>query len=142
MTFEELYQLRSGTTVDSWDDEGIKCLIVRGPGSLCAYLGIPKEHPCAGKHYDDIDLRVHGGLTFSQAGEVETPWDPALYWIGWDYAHYRDKTFYDLQFSYGHYGEHGWTDEEVKPQVIEAAKQYKELLQATTGETIRKTSEE
>ena len=28
------------------------------------YVGLPDEHPCSGKGYDDIDVNVHGGLTY------------------------------------------------------------------------------
>lgn len=56
-----------------WLDEatGLPCLIVRGPsGALCGYVGVPRGHPCHGKHYDAVyeiveDLDIHGGLTFS-----------------------------------------------------------------------------
>lgn len=60
-----------------WDDEpdkkqwrdpasGLPCLIVRGPsGSLCGYVAVGPDHPAYGKGYDDVDVTVHGGLTFA-----------------------------------------------------------------------------
>jgi hypothetical protein len=66
---------------------------MRGPVSLCAYMGIPKSHPLAGFSYKDIPLRVHGGLTFSSEGTGNYPSD--YYWYGWDYAHCDDYSFYN-----------------------------------------------
>lgn len=51
-----------------WIDEttGLDCLIVRnGVGALCGYVGVPEGHPMYRKHYDEVDVRAHGGLTFS-----------------------------------------------------------------------------
>ena len=51
-----------------WLDEatGLPCLIVRGPvGALCGYVGVPEGHPHFEQKYDDVDVRVHGGLTFA-----------------------------------------------------------------------------
>ena len=31
---------------------------------LCGYLGVPKDHPWYGKDYDEVDVEVHGGLTY------------------------------------------------------------------------------
>lgn len=45
---------------------GLDCLIVRGPaGALCGYVGVPESHQLFEKGYDDADVSVHGGLTFS-----------------------------------------------------------------------------
>lgn len=47
---------------------GLPCLIVRGPmGNLCGYAAVPPGHPWHGKGYDerDVDVEVHGGLTFA-----------------------------------------------------------------------------
>lgn len=41
------------------------CLILRQDmGHLCGYIEIPEDHPYYDKGYDDMDLFVHGGLTF------------------------------------------------------------------------------
>jgi hypothetical protein len=58
-----------------WKDEatGLACLIVRGPsGSLCGYVGVERGHPAHGAGYDDVDVKVHGGLTFA-SGCAEHP---------------------------------------------------------------------
>lgn len=84
-----------------WRDKetGYPCLIVRGPvGALCGYVGVPPEHPCSGKHYNDVDVNAHGGLTFADACHeggnichVPLPGEPdAVWWFGFDCAHSGD----------------------------------------------------
>jgi hypothetical protein len=66
---------------------GCDCTIIRnGLGSLCGYVRVPDGHPWHGKHYDDIDAKVHGGLTFS--GKLRADMDG--WWIGFDCAHSGD----------------------------------------------------
>ena len=70
-------------------------------GHRCGYVGLPKYHPMNGADYDDIDINVHGGLTYSENthktryGE-EYPVDDERYWLGFDCAHYMDKRDPDL----------------------------------------------
>ncbi len=136
-TFEELAQDNVGTVYEDFVEKGIRCRILRGPGSLVAYLGIPPKHPLAGKNYDDVPLDVHGGLTFGDMGgeqEHRTDnWPAGYYWYGWDYSHWMDKAFYYYEYPnifdpVRHANEHGWTVEEVKLEVIEAAGQMRKLL--------------
>lgn len=47
------------------------------------YVAIPKGHPYYGRHYDDIDVRIHGGLTY---GRMED----GMWVIGFDTAHGGD----------------------------------------------------
>lgn len=54
------------------------------------YIGLPKEHPWFGKEYDELDVDVHGGLTFSDY-RPETGRD--IWWIGFDTAHYMDDKY-------------------------------------------------
>jgi hypothetical protein len=83
-----------------WRDAetGLPCLIVRNHmGALCGYVGVPPGHPDHGKDYDDVDVEVHGGLTYAapcsegvichvpQEGEPDDVW-----WLGFDCAHYLD----------------------------------------------------
>ncbi len=61
-----------------------------------AYVRVPHEHKYHMKHYDEIPIECHYGLTYSE---------PYLYLgnndyaigsiIGWDYAHYGDYCGYD-----------------------------------------------
>ena len=87
-----------------WQDKatGLPCLIVRNPiGALCGYVGVPAGHPVHGKGYDDVDVGVHGGLTFADrchegAEEHSICHKPApgesddVWWLGFDCAHAGD----------------------------------------------------
>jgi len=89
--------------VRPWEDEpdhaewvqyisGYKCRIKRNEvtGTLCGYVGIPKEHRFWGVNYDghreleDIADNVHGGLTYSAQG------DDGWWYFGFDTAHSED----------------------------------------------------
>lgn len=47
--------------------------------------------------YDDYEIEVHGGLTFF--GTPLTREDGT--WLGWDYGHYCDYTYYNVVDSLG-----------------------------------------
>ena len=74
-------------------ETGYKCRILRNEttGTLCGYVGIPKEHRLYGMTYQraengDNDFEVHGGLTFSGAmGEGDV-----YHFFGFDTAHGGD----------------------------------------------------
>src|SRR3972149_9521935 len=70
----------------------VKYQVMRGPVSLCAYVGVPMDHSLAYQKYQDIDLDCHGGLTFSQVGDG-IKWEAGYWWLGWDYAHFGDRTY-------------------------------------------------
>ncbi|WP_157266534.1 hypothetical protein [Azohydromonas aeria] len=64
----------------------LRALVLRGPMSLLAYIGVPLDHWAAGT---DLDFRCHWGITFE--GEGEGMMRPAgWYWWGWDYGHCTD----------------------------------------------------
>lgn len=81
-----------------WEDEatGLPCLMHRHPGtgSWCGYVGVREGHPHYRKHYDELDLEVHGGLTYSDEcnGEIchETPEPDDVWWLGFDCVHLGD----------------------------------------------------
>ena len=128
MTFEELAKLKSGTILKDWYDDGIRYLIMRGPCALCAYFGIPIDHPLAGSSYDDLPVGCHGGLTFGSEGDGEMR--PAgFYWYGWDYAHSGDKSFYNLDDGYeGLLGDKAWTLKAVEEDVNWNSYEIKRLV--------------
>ena len=91
-----------------WQDEatGLPCLAVRVPdtGHWCGYVGVSGGHPLfhvSYQDYDRVDVRVHGGLTFSDACS-HGPEDRAIchvpepgqsddvWWFGFDCAHHMD----------------------------------------------------
>lgn len=86
-----------------WTDEetGYPCLIVRNHwGSLCGYVGLSRSHPLYEKDYDEVDVDVHGGLTYSnhcQDGpeeevvcHVPDDGDDDVWWLGFDCGHTWD----------------------------------------------------
>lgn len=88
-----------------WQDNetGYPCLIVRGTvGALCGYVGVGENHPAYGKDYNDVDVAVHGGLTYAarcqEQGEQDTnichipeiDEPDNIWWLGFDCAHSGD----------------------------------------------------
>jgi hypothetical protein len=82
---------------------GLPCVTHRGAsGSWCGYVGIPSTHPLHGKSYNDVDVHVHGGLTFADECHgmkedgrgichVPGPGEPDdVWWFGFDCAHLGD----------------------------------------------------
>ncbi len=55
-----------------------------------AYIKIPKNHRYYKKDYEEIDVDVHGGLTYSQDYLMTESGKVKGWFIGWDYAHYRN----------------------------------------------------
>ncbi len=82
---------------------GYACLIKRShlSGALCGYVGIPEGHPWHGKPYDELDVEVHGGLTYADSCQegpedatichIPAPGEPEpLWWVGFDCHHAWD----------------------------------------------------
>lgn len=55
----------------------------------CGYCAVPSSHPAFGKDYIDVNIDVHGGLTY---GRDRCPMRAAdgLWWFGFDCAHSYD----------------------------------------------------
>jgi hypothetical protein len=90
-----------------WQDEatGLPCLIVRNTrvtGALCGYVGVAEGHPDFAKGYNDVEVEVHGGLTFaafctetddesSHICHRPAPGEPDhVWWLGFDCSHSGD----------------------------------------------------
>lgn len=85
-----------------WETHGLKCRVIMfrltREGGYNGYVAVPQGHPSYGKHYDEIDVDVHGGVTYAKFGtdelyegvEVLRP-NPELYWIGFDTFHAWDS---------------------------------------------------
>ena len=91
-----------------WRDpvSGLPVMIKRGPmGAWCGYVGIEDpDHPWFEHHdYMDIDVQVHGGLSFAafcdegegDAGErichvIEDGDVDQVFWLGFDTGHFTD----------------------------------------------------
>ena len=76
------------------------CMIIYNDGFYNGYVALTEDDKWYGKEYDDIDINVHGGLTFSSFGNDHLDRcnenGQNLYWIGFDCMHYGD---YDEVFS-------------------------------------------
>jgi hypothetical protein len=89
-SWEEVRAATPGTIFVDIAQDGFRFAILRGRSALCAYLGIPLNHPLAWRKYKSIDVRVHGGLTYdAPGGDGYLP--EGYYWYGWDHGHAGDK---------------------------------------------------
>lgn len=118
-------------------EEGVRFMVMRGPNSLCAYVGVPLSHPLAGHDYDDVPLSCHGGLTFSEKGGGK--WPEGWWWYGWDYAHSGDAATYERLRSWGSGDEVQWTPAMVEDDSWSAVWDFKKLVKF--AEKCRNTSE-
>lgn len=109
--------MKTSTTIDRavlkwpsgpWDNEpdkaewtdpttGLFCRAIRHPisGHWCGYVGVTEGHPWYEKPYQDIDVSVHGGLTFSDRHDSDQIW-----WLGFDCHHAYDLSPLDETFMY------------------------------------------
>lgn len=76
---------------------GFHCILHRGGlAAWCGYVGVGPDHPAHGKQYDDVDVEVHGGLTYAEKCQghvchVPAPGEPDdLWWLGFDCSHFMD----------------------------------------------------
>lgn len=130
MNWEELKQQPSGTILHDEFGEGVRFIVMRGPGSLCAYVGIPIDHPLANQNYGDLPISAHGGLTYSSEGKGS--WPEGFYWYGWDYAHSGDYVFYNddtpLSSKFYHGEDKKWLVKDVIDDSWETLYEFKKLL--------------
>lgn len=63
---------------------GLRCLVLDGPTAINGYVHVPVGHPCERLGYDEVDVDVHGGLTFRCRASDGS-------WFGFDTAHYGDN---------------------------------------------------
>lgn len=128
-TWEELLKMEIGTIIkyDKWENKSnIYYLIIRSTTSLCAYIGIPLDHPLARKSYNDLDIKCHYGLTYSSGDSDFHPKN--LWWYGWDYSHFGDYCFfYDEMNICSFLGEKKWLVEDIMPEIAEAIESFKQI---------------
>jgi len=98
--------LREPDKVQWLDEEtGLPCIILRNRmGAWCGYVGVSVEHPAYLAHYDDVDVEVHGGLTYANTCQPHAPADEGhaichlvedgeddnVFWLGFDCSHAWD----------------------------------------------------
>lgn len=90
----------------SFEYKGIQCKVVRifshssykdnrekhiYGGHLCGYIRVPESHCFYGKNYNEIEIDVHGALTYSEIDNDNHHYLPKQgHWIGFDCAHSMD----------------------------------------------------
>lgn len=106
-----------------FEHAGLKCLILRTPEllQLNGYVALPPEHPCYGKDFGDIDVEVHGGLTFASEGDGEK-WERGYWWVGFDCGFLNIYLCLDRNFAY------------VRAQIKKLAEQLAKVTLVTGGE--------
>lgn len=100
-------------------ETGYECLISRSSttGALNGYVNVPYGHPCYGKHYDEVEIAVHGGLTY---GGAKPQGDADQWWLGFDCAHFNDYTpLLEVMLRRG--------DVHLPPNVLNPAERYKPI---------------
>ena len=128
LTWEQIKQEKSGTILHDVFEDGVRFIVMRGPCSLCAYVGIPSEHPLAGLNYEDLPIRAHGGLTFGDEGDGEYR-PKGFYWYGWDYGHCGDCAFYyDKEPNLISLGDKKWLVEDVIKDSWETIYDFRQLV--------------
>jgi hypothetical protein len=71
---------------------GFQWVVVHnGMGYRCGYVRVPLGHPWHGKDYNDLNVEVHGGVSFAEADvPCDAPGTDTDWWIGFDCAHAFD----------------------------------------------------
>lgn len=134
-TWRELAADEVGTVYEDSYENGVRYIIKRGPPALCAYVGVPADHPLAGFDYNNLPLDCHGGLTFAAEGSDLSTWPAGWYWYGWDYAHAGDRCFYDLKYENDptwpkrNFEEKEWTVEDVRGEIWGVTYDFAKLVE-------------
>lgn len=90
-----------------------------------AYIKIPKACRYFGKEMEEIDINVHGGITYSKNYlYIDKNQKIDGWFIGWDYSHCWDYAGYETRFPEElRTGGKKWTTEEIYKEVKEACYQ-------------------
>lgn len=96
------YKVESDFEVD-----GYRCVVLGlARGYRCGYVAIDKEHPVYGKYYLDIDVDVHGGLSYGEiCNKYPVKTGQEYYWLGFDCIHMHDGRDMELLKSFEKNGE-------------------------------------
>ena len=131
--------------IKEWTHKGVKCALARSPfGSVNGYV---RDVRFGTATYDDIDVDVHGGLTYGPDEDG---------WVGFDTVHCNDV--WPLEYLKEHYPydrapftdmcsterkfpseyQIHWTEEKVIEEVNRLAEQMKGLSPVITGAVVWK----
>lgn len=97
-----------------------------------AYIKIPKDHKLYGlserELYKEIDINVHGGITYAEEGLYLNKQQIEGWFLGWDYAHCGDYMgYYERVPKSLQMGGKKWTTAEIFREVKEACYQIQNL---------------
>ena len=80
---------RPDDVLASGEHVGFRWMVIHnGMGYRCGYVRVLPGHPWFGKHYDELEAKCHGDLTFAEPdvncdkGGADNGW-----WLGFDCAH-------------------------------------------------------
>lgn len=100
-------------------------------GQINGYVAVSKASHLYGKNYDDLNVSVHGGLTYSKESlnVIDQDCLDQLWWFGFDTAHSGDlKPFQtDIDRKYLFEGDEYRDFNYVKEQTIRLAEQISKL---------------
>ena len=97
-----------------------------------AYIRIPENHKYYQVDYDEVDVDVHGGLTYGKDYlHIENDVKIDGWFIGWDYGHAGDYMGYyaDEIFNLALYKDDDkkWTTEEIAKEVRDVCYQLAKM---------------
>lgn len=128
-----------------WKAFGLSCAVVqaREASYRCGYVRVPPNHPMFGKYYDDVDVSVHGGLTFAKIEPCTEHEDGQGYWFGFDCGHSEDalidpnvnldevssqtRKLIEIHNQFTFRDKHFWTEAEVIAETEKLAEQLAAL---------------
>ncbi len=66
-------------------------IVANHTGHRCGYVRVEPGHPWFEQNYNNLDVDVHGGITFAEHGQAcPTHGEEAEWWVGFDCAHGGD----------------------------------------------------
>lgn len=119
---EMIYQTeRKMEKLQDAEYKGYRYIILSLGTHPTAYIEIPKGNRLWEKEYDDIDINVHGGLTY--ASHIMMGIESENWYIGWDYAHAGDYLGYDKIMGFDMKLSKQWSTEEIEEECKNAIEQ-------------------
>lgn len=99
------------------------------------YVRIPKNNKFYGKEISEIDINVHGGITYSEEGlHIGNEKATEGWYIGWDYAHYGDYIGFEENYPIlCRTGGKKWTTNEIFIEIREVCYQIQLVSNQING---------
>lgn len=98
--WQEVCDAPAGRIFKDWfENNNIRCLIMKGRLSLYAFIGVPKNHPLAGLHFIDVPLRINSNLCLMTNGLYQETLPKNYYWYGWHYESSCDESWFDDSYT-------------------------------------------